>query len=425
MQQCCRRLQQQICAQLAHQVGVNSLYAQALERFGTQRLQDGWRMLTSQLELKQSSMEQQQQAQQQPQEHLRPIAQQTAANIPQHADMPPSPPALQSQLQRQQQQPPQQQQQQRQQQRPHQQPCLHGDSPSTRLTLRLQQPADIACLSLQLPQALHSLHLTVPYQTFGPAAAATSAAVAVFLSSLQRHQHLQQLHLAFHSSDYGAVLCQGGTGLSRLPELWRHSVRALTAAMQVRQHCVGDLHYLWHHLCHLALSRLSRGPVGPLGTVSSGHWSRATSACRATQLEAVAWLQGGGGGGGGGGGVSPGGVNCGLSELVLVAYPGQLPAEELAALQEVMAAARRRLRLAVLMGTHPRLGADSPILRLPHEVMRMLLNAAVPAIGCVLQLQLPLDLGAQHGLPGAFSSTDGSDSSDTDDSSSADDSESD
>jgi hypothetical protein len=121
-------------------------------------------------------------------------------------------------------------------------------------------------------------------------------------------------------------------------------------------------------------------------------------------------------------------VNCGLSELELVAYPGQLPAEELAALQIVMAATRCRLRLSVLMGTHPRLGAHSPFLQLPHEVMQLLLNAAVPAHGCVLRLQLPLDLaGAQHGpLPAASSSSEGSDNgSDTDDSSGTNESDSD
>jgi predicted Rossmann fold nucleotide-binding protein DprA/Smf involved in DNA uptake len=147
MQQSCQHLQQQICAQLAHQVGVNSLYAQALERFGTQRLQDAWRTLTSQLsgQMHSGTANQQQHRQQNVREHLPAVRQESATSIVQHADAPLLP----------------LQQQQQQQQPPLQQLRRQSDyGPSSCLILRPQQPAEIACLALQLPQGKLSLHLT-------------------------------------------------------------------------------------------------------------------------------------------------------------------------------------------------------------------------------------------------------------------------
>lgn len=105
-------------------------------------------------------------------------------------------------------------------------------------------------------------------------------------------------------------------------------------------------------------------------------------------------------------------VNCGLLRLVLAAYPGQLPPDELAALQTVLATARPRLRLAVLSATHARLGAGSPLAQLPHEVLAGLVDRAVPRQACSLELGLP------QGLAGDCSSSSSDDDSSDDDSSS-------
>jgi hypothetical protein len=102
-------------------------------------------------------------------------------------------------------------------------------------------------------------------------------------------------------------------------------------------------------------------------------------------------------------------VNCGLQRLALASFPCQFPPEALAALQTSLAMSRPRLRAALLAATHPRLGAASPLARLPHELLAALLERAVPREGCSLQLELP------QGLAGDSSSSDdgGSDSSDS------------
>lgn len=60
--------------------------------------------------------------------------------------------------------------------------------------------------------------------------------------------------------------------------------------------------------------------------------------------------------------------NVTLQELTLAAFPAQFQADDLAALQTALAAGRRRLRVALLMGTHKQLGAGSPLQQLPSEV---------------------------------------------------------
>jgi len=74
----------------------------------------------------------------------------------------------------------------------------------------------------------------VPYQSYGPAAAATCAAMACFCCSMSRHHNLLALRLAFSSDQYSAILRQGGASLARLPELWGKVLGALSDAMQVR-----------------------------------------------------------------------------------------------------------------------------------------------------------------------------------------------
>lgn len=73
----------------------------------------------------------------------------------------------------------------------------------------------------------------VPCQSYGPAAAATSAAVACFMASLAHHQQLQHLELAFKCDDYYSILRQGGGALDRMPGLWGKVLRTAADAMKV------------------------------------------------------------------------------------------------------------------------------------------------------------------------------------------------
>ncbi|KAF6253072.1 hypothetical protein COO60DRAFT_468899 [Scenedesmus sp. NREL 46B-D3] len=200
------------------------------------------------------------------------------------------------------------------------------------LKFSLSDPAQVVCLAGLLPQCVTALVLIVPYQSYGPAAAATCAAVACFCSSMAHHHSLRELRLAFSSAEYHAILQQGGASLLRLPELWGKVLRALSESMQ---------------------------------------------------------------------------VNCGLRRLVLASFPCQFPPEALHALQTSLATSRPRLRAALLAATHPRLGAGSPLSRLPRELLAALLQRAVPCEGCSLHLELP------QGLAGDSSSDSSDDSSDS------------
>jgi hypothetical protein len=110
-------------------------------------------------------------------------------------------------------------------------------------------------------------------------------------------------------------------------------------------------------------------------------------------------------------------VNCGLHRLVLASFPCQFPPEALHGLQTSLATSRPRLRTALLAATHPRLGAASPLARLPHELLVALLERAVPRECCRLELELP------QGLAGDSSSSSDDSSSDDDSSDSSDDSD--
>lgn len=55
------------------------------------------------------------------------------------------------------------------------------------------------------------------------------------------------------------------------------------------------------------------------------------------------------------------------------------------ALEATMTATPRRQRLAILMGTHERVGADSPFRWLPHNVVQSIVEKAIPKEPCTLQ----------------------------------------
>ncbi|WIA12531.1 hypothetical protein OEZ85_006192 [Tetradesmus obliquus] len=94
-------------------------------------------------------------------------------------------------------------------------------------------PPRSVCLARPGMPCVTALAVTVPYQSYGPAAAATCAAMACFCCSMSRHHNLRALRLAFSSDQYSAILRQGGASLARLPELWGKVLGALSDAMQV------------------------------------------------------------------------------------------------------------------------------------------------------------------------------------------------
>lgn len=100
--------------------------------------------------------------------------------------------------------------------------------------------------------------------------------------------------------------------------------------------------------------------------------------------------------------------NCSLQELTLAAFPGQLAPDDLATLQTALTAGRQKLRSTVLLGTHAVVGAGSPLLLLPKEVVCRVLELAVPRQPCVLRLELPRQMLEED------SDSDSSDSSDSD-----------
>lgn len=63
-------------------------------------------------------------------------------------------------------------------------------------------------------------------------------------------------------------------------------------------------------------------------------------------------------------------MNCSLSCITLASFPGQFPADDVAALQVALATARPRLRTAVLCGLHDSVSAAAcPLKRLPFELV--------------------------------------------------------
>ncbi|GLC63403.1 hypothetical protein PLESTF_000032600 [Pleodorina starrii] len=91
-----------------------------------------------------------------------------------------------------------------------------------------------------------------------------------------------------------------------------------------------------------------------------------------------------------------------LRELRLCCPPGLLGAEQVESLQRAAVDPRLRnqRRLAVLMGSHARLGAASPLHSLPREVVEVLLDLALPRSPHKLVLGLrkwmPGSAGGQH-----------------------------
>jgi hypothetical protein len=95
----------------------------------------------------------------------------------------------------------------------------------------------------------------VPYQTFGPSAAATSAAVASYLSSLSTNSQLSHLTLVFGSVPYNSLLAQNsGCFIKANRQLWEPVMRTLRDAVEVSGWMPfggtgGSLHGItWHML---------------------------------------------------------------------------------------------------------------------------------------------------------------------------------
>jgi hypothetical protein len=91
-------------------------------------------------------------------------------------------------------------------------------------------------------------------------------------------------------------------------------------------------------------------------------------------------------------------VHSGLRELELGAPPGVFDPDALADLNTAAVAAPRMIRAHVLLGLHHRVGAASSLRQLPVEVLRQVLNEALPLRGCKLLLTTPKQL--EQELPG-------------------------
>ena len=91
-------------------------------------------------------------------------------------------------------------------------------------------------------------------------------------------------------------------------------------------------------------------------------------------------------------------VHSGMRELELGSPPGVFDPDALADLNSAALSAPRVLRRHVLLGLHPRVGEGSSLRRLPAEVLRQVLDDALPLRGCKLLLTTPKQL--EDGLPG-------------------------
>lgn len=111
-------------------------------------------------------------------------------------------------------------------------------------------------------------------------------------------------------------------------------------------------------------------------------------------------------------------VNSTLQVLSFEAPPGTFAPEDVAQLQKAMHESWHRRRLHLLAGTHHRLGVDSPLSRLPHEVLSQIISKALPKRPCELKLELPagllLDVGSSDDDSEDDSDADTADSSDDD-----------
>ncbi|KAF8054609.1 hypothetical protein HT031_006967 [Scenedesmus sp. PABB004] len=105
-------------------------------------------------------------------------------------------------------------------------------------------------------------------------------------------------------------------------------------------------------------------------------------------------------------------VNSGLSSLTLAAFPGQFPPDVVSQLLACVATCRARRRLAVLLGTHSRAGAASPLRGVPVEVLGRVLAESVPPGSCTVALELPRRLAGDSSSESESGSESGSDESD-------------
>lgn len=72
-------------------------------------------------------------------------------------------------------------------------------------------------------------------------------------------------------------------------------------------------------------------------------------------------------------------------------------------LEATMTATPRRQRLAVLMGTHKRVGADSPFRWIPHNVLQSIVEMAIPKTPCKLDFStVPVPGMMQYAGPDLF-----------------------
>ncbi len=99
-----------------------------------------------------------------------------------------------------------------------------------------------------------------------------------------------------------------------------------------------------------------------------------------------------------------------LRRLTLSAPPGVLPPDALQRLAAETTVAGPAVRLTVLAGVHTRAGRESPLRRLPAEVLGAILDVAAPKAPCQLSLQMPdlLDLGSSSSSSGSSSESESS-----------------
>lgn len=175
--------------------------------------------------------------------------------------------------------------------------------------------AELACLSHFVPRlACSALQLTVPYNTYGPEAAAVTAGVASVVTSLKHNNHISHLSINIQQLDYLRILQQGGVGTAQLQSLWGHVLAALRHAYQLNQT---------------------------------------------------------------------------LREVTLDSPPGLLRPEDIALLQQALAASAQDQRANVLLCTHQRVGADSPLSLLPRDVLARIVEFAAPKTPGRLILSVP------------------------------------
>ncbi|KAG2442310.1 hypothetical protein HXX76_002396 [Chlamydomonas incerta] len=244
----------------------------------------------------------------------------------------------------------------------------------------------------QLP--LRRLHLELPFRPHGKEAAATTIALCVLLAALRRHAPLSATH--GNAGAAGSATATGRTAGSAAASGGGSSSINGPRRRRARSHgpegagtgggagggvgpgpgrAAGEGVPVWPDPLRPAAAELESVAL----SLAAGEYMQVVAQSGPQRLGHLVPLWGHVLGGL----AALAAARPGLAEVVLAWPPGVVAAAALERLQRAAAdpGPTRARRLAVLMGAHPRLGADSPLRLLPAEVLELVLRDALPLKG--------------------------------------------